>query len=409
MKGQEVEDAKSKIDSIYTELQNGGNFGYLAKNYSQDRNTAGKEGYLGFFGISQYEEGFESAAFSLQNKGDVSAPVKTSIGWHIIKLISKKDYTDKERTTRALRNKIQDNERYKIVEKTVIQKIQMEAGFSEDTQQVKNFIASQDKEFYSYKWPAPKGNSNVICTIGSKQHTVDDFADFCKNEIRQRIKYNKSAPIADAVNDLYDQFKTEITIDYEEANLEEKYPEFKALMREYSEGILLFEVTKKNVWDVASTDTVGLKAFYERNKADYQWSERGILSTYIVHTQDAKKLKDIRKDIKKKAPMDVLKKYNGDIRMVEYSESKHEKGSKEFLGIKFVEGEVLSPVLDKKNGSYTIKKIEKIIAPSQKTMNDARGYIIADYQDELEKEWVEKLNTEFKVEINESALQKLIR
>lgn len=410
MKGNVVDDAKSRIDSLYNILlKDDSNFGYLAKNYSEDRNTAGKEGYLGFFGISQYEEGFENTAFALQNKGDISAPVETSIGWHILKLIGKKDYTDKDKAARSLRNKIQDNERYKIVEKTVIESIQKEAKFSLNKDVLNTFAKSQNQDFYSYKWSATKGNNSTLFSIGNTNHTVDEFAEFCKGEIRTRIKYNKQTPVTEAVNDLYEKFATEKTIAYEEANLEEKYPEFKALMREYSEGILLFEVTKKNVWDIASSDTLGLRNFYNRNKANYKWNERGVLSTYTVHTEDQKKLKNIKKDIKKKSPSEILKKYNGDITMIEHKESKHEIGSKEFLGFKFNEGEVLDPVMDKKKRSYIIKKIERVMDPAQKTMGDARGYIIADYQDELEEIWIQSLKQEFPIQINDQVLQKLIR
>lgn len=408
-KGQDVKDANSQIDSLYGLLQKGDDFKYLAKNFSEDRNTSNKEGYLGFFGISQYEKAFEDAAFGLKNVGDISEPVKTSIGWHIIKLLNRKDYEDQDRMKRALVNKIEGNERFEIAQDAIIKQIQIESGMTENKGKLTSFIGKVGDNFFSYKWKSPDDDPSELMSFKDKKYSVNEFGQYCKREVRKRLGYKKDAKVGDAVIELYNAYKKEKTLKYEEENLEKKYPEFKSLMREYSEGILLFEATKKNVWDKASEDTIGLNSFFDRNKGAYVWNERGVLSTYNIHTVDEKKLKDIHKQIKKKTPEEILKKYNTDVIIVEHRTSTHEMGSKEFLGLKWKKGATTDPIKDKKGKSFIVKKLNRMIEPGPKTMDDARGYIIADYQDELEQEWVETLKKEFDVQIHEEVLKSMFK
>ena len=83
----------------------------MVAKFSDDANTKKKGGYLGNFGISQFQITFEDAAFSLQNDGDISKPVRSAIGWHIIKRIGKKDYTDQTKMKSEIQNLLKKNDR----------------------------------------------------------------------------------------------------------------------------------------------------------------------------------------------------------------------------------------------------------------------------------------------------------
>ena len=265
-KGKAVKGAKLKADSLYLQLQRGRNFEEMAKLYSDDTKTNKKGGYLGFFGINQYETSFEDAAFALTEDGAYTSPIETSIGYHIIKRISKRVNTDNKRAKKRIETRISNNDRFKIAEQKLIDDVKQEANFSEDRSSLIPLNRDLDVSFYSYKWqPKTYQENKPLFVLDNKNYTVNDFTAYMKDNVRERLKFPKTKPVVDATNELYAKFTKEKIMDYEEANLERKYPDFKALMREYREGILLFEITKNEVWDKASQDTVGLQKFYAAN------------------------------------------------------------------------------------------------------------------------------------------------
>ena len=408
-KNRVIPNVKGKIDSIYQLLVNGADFETLAKAHSQDGNTASNGGKLDVFGISTYETTFEDAAFGLEKDGDFSKPVETSIGWHIIKRISKPARDDYEKTRRRLQAQIRKDSRYEIAKTQMIAQIKKDANLEENLDQLTAFTKALNVNFYSYKWKPEGDLSSVLFTLGGKDFQVSKFADYCKNNSKKRLRFNKSKPVESAVNELYNDYLNEQCLKYEEDNLENKYPDFKALMREYEEGILLFEATKINVWDKASQDTAGLRTFYNKNKKNYVWKERADLETYIVNTKDEKIANKVLKFIKKNSADKVLAKFNSAEMPITVSEGRFERGDLEVSGIKFKANGVSDARYDMKSQTYKIRKITRTTPSTQKTLGDARGYIIADYQDSLDKEWITQLKKEYKVEVNESVLNNLIK
>ena len=409
VKGKVVPDAKAKIDSIYQKLKEGASFEEMAKKYSMDKNTAKKGGYLGFFGIGKYSQKFEDEVFSLKKDGEFSKPFKTSLGWHIVKRISKPGIKPYEKMKRSLANKIKKSERYDIARKALIEKIKKEAGFSENKALLDEFAKKLDKSFFSFKWKAPEYKDGVLFTLAGKKYMLKDFVNYLENNQRARLQFSRKTPVRDALEKLYNQYVDNICIEYEQQNLEEKYPDFKFLMREYTEGNLLFEVMEKEVWNKASKDTAGLKKFYEKNKEKYMWKPRAVVYTYTIHTSDDKKIKKILKYMKKHSHKKLMKKFNKKEKLITYSEEKVEKGSGQLNGMKFEKGQMSKPVVDKKNNKVIVKKIVDILPAQPKTLDEARGYVIADYQEYLEKKWLDQLQKEYKVNINKKVFEKLIK
>ena len=409
VKGKVVPNAKEKIDSIYNRLKNGESFEKLAKEYSMDTKTAKKGGYLGFFGIGKYSQKFEDKVFSLQKDGEYSEPFKTSLGWHIVKRISKPGIKSFDKIKRSLANKINKNERYDIARKALVDKIKKEAGFTENRKLLDDFAKKLDKSFLSFKWKVPEFTDGVLFTLAGKSYTMKDFINYLIENQRARLQFSKKTPVDKVLNKLYDQYVENTCINYEQQHLETKYPDFKFLMREYTEGNLLFEVMEKEVWNKASKDTIGLKNFYEQNKNKYKWGPRAIVYTYKIKTDDQKLLKKILKYMKKHSHQKLMKKYNKKEQLITYTEGKYEKGDKQLAGMKFKEGQISEPVVDKKDKSVIVKKIIKILPGTPKTLDEARGYVIADYQEYLEKKWIDQLQKEYKVKINKKVFEKLIK
>ncbi|HRQ29649.1 MAG TPA: peptidylprolyl isomerase, partial [Saprospiraceae bacterium] len=401
--------AKNKIDSIYQLLLKGEEFDKLAKIHSTDRKTALQGGYLGFFGINKYEMPFEEAAFALTKDGEFSKPFSTTAGWHIIKRISKVARNDFDKVKRGITAQVLNDGRYNIAKEKVIQNIQKENNFKENKEAFNEFIHQLDQEFFTADWVNPVKEPLTLFSLEKNSFTTDDFAVFCKTNQRDRIRYGGNTPIPMVAQQLYNQFVNETCLGWEEDKLESKYPDFKALMREYAEGILLFEATKREVWDKASQDVEGLTAFFEKNSKKYTWKQRADLYTYTIQLNDEAKANEIYAFAFNNNHEKLIEKFNKDNQLVIFTRSKVESGSNDLVYMKMEKGDISALNYDSSRGIYKFRKIEDILAKSPKSLDEAKGYVIADYQEFLEKAWVEKLRKEFKVEIEKTPFEKLIK
>ena len=403
--------AKALIDSLHTELGRGQDFGKLAAAFSEDPNTNTKAGYLGFFGINKFDRVFENAAFKLTKDDEYSMPIETQVGYHIIKRHSKKVISDEAKERRRIQATISKDERFEAAKKALVQKIKKDVGLDENKMALQQFANNLDEEFYSYKWQVPSNLADVyILKIGDDyMKKLEDFAKFCKKDTRSRLRYNKDAPLVESVNSLYENYIDDRMLAYEESNLSKKYPEFKALMREYEEGILLFEATKMEVWDKASQDSVGLEEFYKNNKNNYMWEERMEVEDFTITATDTKLLDKILKKGKKLNTEELKSLFNKDgAEVIVTNRRILEKGSRGAELIPWGKPGAMTDVQSVK-GVHTFSKVVKMIPPTNKSMKEARGYIIADYQDLLEKNWIVDLKNMFDVNIDNEVFKSLIK
>jgi len=210
------------------------------------------------------------------------------------------------------------------------------------------------------------------------------------------------------LNQLYSQFVAASVTNFEDARLEAKYPQFKDLMDEYMNGILLFDLASDKVWTKAVEDTTGLKTFYEQNKNNYMGQEKAQVTTYTAKNQEvADKLTkymsknmsdaDLLAKINKKSPNDL---------QISTDEFEKGKGSEiEKLGW----GQVGTTYTVKTDSSIRILKIVKILPPAPKPLNEVKGYVVADYQESLEKQWIAELKKKYPVSVNEQVFQSLVK
>lgn len=403
---------KSVIDSIYNALGEGADFDAIARKESEDAKTAAKGGYIGVFGINRYEKAFEDAAFGLLNDGDFSQPFKTSAGWHIVKRISKKELQDYNIERARLQNEVKKDTRYQAARLSMITRIQKEGNLRENRVNLTEFINGLDSTFISSKWEATKSDRPLISLGEDYVATVGDFADFMYRSGRKRMSMGRTKGINSTANDLYDDFLEQETLAYEEKQLELKYPEFRNLMREYREGILLFEATKILVWDKASQDTVGLQKFFETVKGEYNWKDRVRTTTYQIPFEHKDMVDKIRQYAKTHTPREVKAKFNTtDKRIVSIKEEKtYEKGrDKDIDKLKRKVGTMSYTKINTDDKSNSFVKVEEVLSAGPKTLKEARGYVVADYQDHLEKQWIEELRKTYKVKVNSKVLKSLIK
>lgn len=375
---------------------------------SEDKDTKGNSGNLGFFGIGQYERSFEDAAFALKVDGDISPPIETSIGWHIIKRVSKKEADTKEIIEERLKSKPKSGERFDKISRNVVESIKKEAGFKEDTQLLTRFKSELAEDFFNYNWKIPDYDDTSLISFGSDAYDLNDFTDFAKknNKTRMRAKGLKSTSAT--ADEIYDLFVREKAISFAEARLEERYPEFRNLMREYREGILLFDLTKDMVWDKASKDTSEIRVYYDQHKSDYVWEDRAQITQYTISSLDPTLVTKILNASRDRNAQELSTLFNSDSEVIHHRQETLEKSNETLKGMTLQEGYISAPAFKKNLKVTTFKKVEKVIPSRQKTLKEARGYIISDYQDQLDKKWIEELKKQYKVKVNKKVLKNII-
>lgn len=407
------EAVKVRIDSIYKALQAGASFEDLAKKLSEDGRTASQGGYIGFFGINKYSPSFEDAAFALEEDGAVTKPVQTEVGWHIIKRISRRGIQPYNIEKSRLENKVKRDNRFQEAKLAMVEKIKKESNLKEYPKVLEEFAASLTDTFLTFRWRAPQeGGEALLFQYGDDYKvSVGDFAGYLERATRKRMRSGSDADIPALVNELYQDFVNESAMAYEEQNLEKKYPDFKALMREYEEGILLFEATKLLVWDKASQDSSGLAEFYKQIEGKYRWEERAVTSIYKLDDRYKDRLDEVRGFAATHSPEEVMEKFNDTDPPMLRHESKTMEYSvyPEFKGMEWKAGTLSQSEPDPKSHHVKFVKIEEILPAGLKTLDEARGYIVADYQDYLESQWVEKLRQEYEVKVNQKAFDSLVQ
>lgn len=401
--------ARAIIDDIYQQLEAGADFAALAREKSQDSQTASQGGYIGFLGINQYEKVFEDAAFSLEEDNTYTQPFQSSVGWHIVQRISKQGLEPFEQARPRLETQIKRDDRHQAAQEAMIEQIQHEADFTEYPLVLDRFQTTQNDTLFTFRWKAPaQPSSEVLFTLGKQRYTVADFTTFLSRNTRKRMQLGRGTPIAQGIDQLYADYVRESTLRFEEQRLEDKYPEFRALMREYREGILLFEVTKMKVWDKAAQDTSGLKAFFDEIKGKYRWNERAVVSKYTISMDDRGQLNQLREYAAGHPPEEVRERF-GDILAGFESLTIEKERSPEASAIQEWAANALTVnQLDRPREQYSFMKVEEILPPSDKELDEARGYVIADYQDMLEQQWVDSLRKAYKVKVNRKVLKSMV-
>lgn len=411
-KGQAPDKYLKKADSIYTELKKGVDFGQMARTFSDDKNTQLRNGYLGFITINQYSQKFEDEAFSLKNDGDITKPFQTEMGFHILRRISKKDNDNFEKDKKIYMTKIMQNERFSVSRQELIDKIKRQNNYTVSTKAYREYYNSIDNKFFEPTWTPPSIANEPLFNIGDVTYTTDELNQYLVKNTRQRVRLNKSMSPGFGFEQMFQDFVSEKALEYEQGKLEEKYPEYKALTREYEEGFLFFEVTNREVWSKASQDSVGITEYYNKNKDKYMWGERATLSTFTIHADSPEQFLKDCEYVKALDTKDLLRKLNTkDKEVVSYTTEIIEKPKEGVMkdDMSWKVGSTSYPERNTDQKSGTIKKIISITPPAPKELKDARGFVIADYQDYLDKQWIEKLKKEYKVVINEDVFNSLIK
>jgi len=398
--------AKQTIDDISKKIQQGENFEALAGQFSEDKSSAVKGGVLQRFGTGQLSsEEFERVAFSLANKGDISQPFESGFGWHIVKLIEKHPIKSLAESKIDLEAKIKRDERSIIITNTLANKLKSKYTVETNKIQYQNVEKIVNDDIYSQTWELPNNRDNIrgeLLTINKdKKIVAPSFVNYIHSQQKNKLT---TKPVKALVAELFESWKGEQLIAYYNDNLESEFPEFKNVMDEYRDGLLLFDLMEKEIWNKSKTDTIGLQKYYDLNKSKYSWKER--FDVDILSSTDGNVIIAAQKMLNKGKSIDAIK-------------AKFNKDDKIAIMVKSGLFEKNYDILDKiptltkganntyKDANYSFVVNVKSNKPAEtKEFEDCKSRVINDYQQYLEATWVDDLKKEFTVKVNQDVFQK---
>ena len=391
IKGNETKN-KNQIFEIYDQLKNGRSWDDLCKEFSEDTNTKNAGGRLRPFGVGALASvpEFEATAFALQKPGEISDPFQSNIGWHIIRLEKKIPVPPYHEVEAALRKRVARDERLKISEQAAAAKRKEDLGFKENTVNKNKVVSLADSSLLKGQWKF-KGTDELkkstLVSVGSKNFVIGDFT----NWVEKKQSHSNLSP-SNYMNQLFNSFSDEKIEVAEEEKITKENPDFHHLMTEYREGILLFEIMEKEIWNRASEDSIGQKKFYNENLDKYKAGPR--VEARIFSTTDKSFLDEIKKRIAKGDTLTTveLKKFKS----VQHFRN-YEKGESKVIDkINWVPG-LQETELD---GTYYLVEVSRLVEAGTKKFMETRAQVISGYQDSLEKSWVTSLKKKYPIKMN---------
>jgi peptidyl-prolyl cis-trans isomerase SurA len=397
--------SEKRINDIYKKLKQGEDFEALARQFSEDPSSANKGGMLAPFSAGQLSsQVFEDAAFDLKNIGDVSQPIKTKFGWHIIKLYNKKPIQPFDDMRPELEMKVKRDDRSHLINDALFDKLKLKYNVSDKQPALDYFTSILNDTYFKRAWKLPsnfEGNKPLV-KIGDKQFTFQDFGN-------QLLKSQKSAqsqsPFKQIVLKEYNTFLTQSLIQYQEDHLESENKNFANIVGEYHDGLLLFDLMDSTIWNASKTDTTEIKNYYNDHKDSYMWPDR--IDAVVASSTDQNILKKVAKFLKKNTSLEDIKSMfntKDEVHVIFTSGLMDSKDQALPDNFEFKKG--ISKIYSH-NDSYVIVQVKGIYPKTHKLFEEAKGSVISDYQTYKEDKWLEELRHKYKVVINQDALNKV--
>ena len=440
-------------------------FADAALKFSEDEGSSSKGGELPEFSTGKMIEEFEDQAFALAANNDISKPFKTRYGWHIVQRLSSSPPADFDQAKGELKNKISRDSRAEITRKAFLEKLKKSYHYTPATKNLKKVAALVDSTIYlkgstvmdtllrsevvegplmrnglkyrreinstlkngkavnirsrkhddvqalpedtvivrdvqegwAYDRNKAKKLSKPVFTIDGHMYTQTDYL----NWLEAKQKREPVKPVAAMVNERFQTYVDETVLNYEDSQLEKKYPEFRMLMKEYRDGILLFELTDQKVWSKAVKDSTGLAAYHDAHANDFLWTTRYECDLYSCASPAvAAQVRMLyAKGKRGKELMDLMNKDSAlnlslDGGLFTAEEKKYLAG---------LTNTGLSNNFDVE-GRTVIVDMKRVLPPTPKTLEESRGLVTAAYQDALEKEWITSLRAKYAVVTNKDVL-----
>lgn len=398
-------DAKTQIFEIKEKLDSGNGFSEMARQYSDDKNTAVNGGVINTFSRGKLNsDAFENVAFGLNEVDEVSAPFKTEYGWHIVKLLDKntiKTFVDEKQD---LSRRMKGDVRAQLIREDVLKDIRNTYQVKEDETALAYFSKNVSDALLASKWDMndlkdiPQKN---IIEIRGEGKTYQDFAKFIGTAQRQIGNVDSKENL---LNQWLTIFKENFLISYHKEYLAETNVEYAYIIEEYRNGLLLFELMEDNIWQAAKRDSVALQKYYKQHQKEFKKEKTFTLT--MASTDTKKMAKQVRKWMKKEVENEVIEKNAKEMGHTVLFKSGEFQKNHEALPLKMKDKKGVSKVYEN-NGVFLVLDIENIEPEGIKTFEEARGEVVSEYQQQLEKEWIENIRAKNKVVIDQQVLKDL--
>ncbi|MCB9236050.1 MAG: peptidylprolyl isomerase [Bacteroidia bacterium] len=406
--------AVSKINEIYQKLQNGGDFAELAGLYSDDPVTAKRGGDLG---NGRLIPEMEELKIKLR-KGEFSQPFNTAFGWHILKVTDEEPLKSFEESEPALKSRISKDARSYLSRDRLIERVKKENDwkfYQAAADKFSDQITQEDLNKYSkgfWRYSDSLHSSlypEVVYTLGKgdnvQKGTLKDYMDFY-------VKYRKGfegATARQVTDKIMEEFVESEVLRFEENQLPKKYPEYRDLVKEYRDGILLFTLTEDKVWRKAVEDTTGLKQYYADHKDKFQAGKRVVIHEYVASDRDAlvsveqmisegKSDEEIEHTVNEESAL-TLK-----IRTLTYEQGKSEIDENVFNYPTAFQTDIM-----KDGDNYRIMIVKEVIPAGIKSFADAKSEAITQYQNYLESTWLAELEKKYPVKVDQKVYDSLFK
>jgi peptidyl-prolyl cis-trans isomerase SurA len=396
---------KNTINDIYKKLLQGEKFEDLAKQFSDDKSSSSKGGVIMKFSSGQLSsEEFENASFSLKNVNDISAPFQSAFGWHIVKLIQKHPLKSIDEMKSELETKIERDDRSKKIQSFLKEKLRKKYTLKKDPKVYAAIEKTVTNDYYESKWTMPTTDfSSILLTIdNTKKIEGKAFVEYLDRQQKAGLTVK---PINKLVGQEYEKFIDQELNTYYDSNLEKEFTDFANIMEEYRDGLLLFSLMEKEIWERSKSDTIGLQNFYETQKSKHLWKKRVVVTIFSSTKMDVmKKAKSML--VKGKSEKDIKDKLNTkDLVNIMATNGTFEEGAEQLP--KSLQMETGVSDITKEGEYYFVTKVDKVLPEGYKTLEECKGKVINDYQQFLEQNWVENLKKEFTISINNEVFEKI--
>ena len=395
---------KDRIQELHRLLLQGEDFSELAKQFSDDKSSSSLGGKLKPFKSGQINsEIFENIAFGLTKNENISQPIQTKFGWHILKLIDHKSVESFESLKPELETQVGKDSRSQLVKAKMLEQLLVDYQLSKQNPNISNIESNLSFNSTQNVWEFSDNfdTTQPFLTIQNKTYGSQDFLEYL-NKNQRAVK--KDWPINVIVKKQYASFLEQSVFQYKRDNLENENQEFAHIINEYREGLLLFELMQDKIWDGAKNDSIGLQNFYDENKPNYVWPDR--IEGSVARSSDSKYIKKVLKYWKNnRTNQEIDEALNTSQQNVIFSNGELEIGHSALPpSFEFKAG--LSKVI-KENANYYVVNVTELKPSTQKTFEEAKGQLISDYQTELELKWIQELRSKYTFKVNQDVLSKV--
>ena len=399
------ENARRKISDIYAEIQKESTiWEEIVQTYSEDPATKSNGGILPWFGVGTMIPEFEVAGFSLTDIGEVSPPIKTPYGYHILRLEGKKGLQPYEEVEQSIRSKILRNSKTGMIQSQVVAIQKSRFGFQENELGISTVAAAvtaTDLMSFGTAIQEKKLGNTELFKVNTNSYSAGDLWNYMQT---REITPKGNGTFFDL---WLEKFVEATLAKTEKIDLEKNNKGYQLLLKEYRDGILLFSLTNQEVWQKGLNDSIGQREFYDKNSQNYQW--RGRVQAYLTKVNDASKLENARKYLQNKGfDAASFAAFEADYRSNYPEAYATESGTFEYE---------VHPILSKVDlntpyqelvveGTSYVLVLGKVYPPGPRKFEEARGLVIRDYQASLDQALTKRLKEKYPIQINAEVKEK---